>query len=144
MKYFKVKTSSMFPSLIVSDKVLVLKTKNYLVGDIVIYKKNDIIICHRIVKMLVDAFIIKGDNSLSTEMIRRDMILGKVIMVNRSKIFPTIIRRLIAFFSFLQSRLAFSQIEENNWSRRFFKLFTNPFLYIVYLRKLVRYSKEIF
>ena len=46
--------------------------------DIPVYKVNDRYIMHRVIKVLPEAYIIRGDNCVNKEYVTDDMIIGKL------------------------------------------------------------------
>lgn len=92
----KIGGSSMLPIILPSDTAVVLKNKEYAIGDILLflYESNHIII-HRLLKIMNGKYYCKGDNSFRLEIVNYSDILGKVILVKRGNIImnpPTIPR----------------------------------------------------
>ena len=78
--FFNVKTGSMQPTLSVGDNIIVKKEKEYKVGDVVTYKKDDIYVTHRIVKIDGNSVTTKGDaNTTDDAPFDMDNILGKYV-----------------------------------------------------------------
>ena len=95
-------TGSMNPSIKVGDIVVVDKGNKrtetiYDVGDVIAYQKDNLIICHRIVKTLKSGNVIlyetKGDNNTSADelLVNEESILGKVKYRVKYLGYPTII-----------------------------------------------------
>ena len=93
--FFNVATGSMEPAISQNDIIVVEKTDDYEVGDIVTFEKDGNFITHRIVLITEDLITTKGDaNNTSDVSIKRDLIIGKVTKVYSSagiwqKIFTT-------------------------------------------------------
>ena len=77
--------TSMVPLILPSDKPLVRKAKNYKLNDIVVFKKDDRLVAHRIVFVYPDGYFqIKGDNNLTSDgRITKSRMLGRVDKVLR-------------------------------------------------------------
>lgn len=79
-KTYKVATGSMEPYLHVNDIVIIMKSNNYKVNDVITYKKNKEYITHRIVSINDDEIITKGDsNNTLDDPIKISNIVGKVV-----------------------------------------------------------------
>ena len=78
--------NSMYPLIELEDKLLLLKT-NGSIGkyDIVIYKVKDRYVIHRIIDEKEDEYIIRGDNCINKEYIKKDRILGYLDKIYRGK-----------------------------------------------------------
>lgn len=83
VEIYEVETGSMEHGIHVGDYVLISKKNEYVVGDIVTYKKDNYFITHRIIKSIDgDKVITKGDaNNAADEEISMNAIVGKVIFV---------------------------------------------------------------
>jgi signal peptidase I len=78
----------MAPLLEIGDKVLVQKvtTENIRRGDIIMYKKLNKLLTHRVIDILNNdgsAFLQKGDNDLAAEKVNKAEFLGKVTAVKK-------------------------------------------------------------
>ena len=80
---YEVETGSMEQGIHVGDYVLICRKNNYVVGDIVTYKKDDYYVTHRIIKSINgDKVITKGDaNNVADDEIDKSAIVGKVILI---------------------------------------------------------------
>lgn len=88
---FRVVTGSMEDTIKVNDYIIVKKTKNVKVNDIVTFEKDGSFITHRIIKKDGNEIITKGDaNNAEDDPITKDMILGKY--VRKSKILGFLIK----------------------------------------------------
>ena len=78
---FEVKTGSMEDGIHAGDYILIIKKKEYKVGDVVTYKKDGYHITHRIIEKNGENVITKGDaNNVSDDEIDISSIVGKVII----------------------------------------------------------------
>jgi signal peptidase I len=92
LDFFEVNGFSMWPFLRQQDKCIVKKVpfESLKIGDIVLYKANGVVVCHRLIGTNKDennrwVFYIRGDNSFKPEMVTEDMFLGKVIGILKGK-----------------------------------------------------------
>lgn len=93
-RVYRVGSGSMNPYLKVGDYILIGKSSNYKIGDIVTYKNKDSYITHRIVYMNGEKIVTKGDsNNINDEFINKKNIVGKLLLK----------LRIITFISFLLS-----------------------------------------
>lgn len=79
---------SMVPLIHPSDKIVVKKTAFFKTNDIVVFKKNDRLIAHRLIYIDPQKkyFIAKGDNNLKSDgKLRKNQVLGKVEIIERGK-----------------------------------------------------------
>ena len=82
IEIYEVKTGSMEDGIHPGDYVLIYKKKNYKVGDIVTYEKDNYYVTHRIIKENSKGVITKGDaNNTEDDEIKKDSIVGKVIII---------------------------------------------------------------
>lgn len=73
-------SGSMEPTLSVDDVILVKKTNDYEVDDIVVYQKGFELVVHRIIEIKKDIIITQGDaNNVADHEITKDSIKGEVI-----------------------------------------------------------------
>jgi signal peptidase I len=88
----RIKTSgpSMFPLIRTGDKVILRPEKNLKVGDIIVFKRDDQMVCHRLVRVFERDGIkyqTCGDTHFGLdEPILANQILGKVIKIEREKV----------------------------------------------------------
>jgi len=74
---------SMYPTLKKGDQVLVVGSKTYNVGEIIVYTFEDRgILIHRILRLEGNKLFCKGDNAYRLEQISEKNIIGKVTAVN--------------------------------------------------------------
>ncbi len=78
---------SMFPLILPSDKIVIAKTSSLKVNDIVVFKKKERLIAHRLIYIspAKDFLITKGGNNLKSDgRIKPNQILGKVSSIKRN------------------------------------------------------------
>lgn len=79
---------SMNPTLFEGDKVIIKKSNEYIIGDIIVFNyKNEGILIHRLLKY-DGRYFCKGDNALRLEDIEYNQIIGKAVLVNNTTIQP--------------------------------------------------------
>ena len=79
---FSVATGSMEPAIKQNDIILIKKSKNYTVNDIVTFKGENAYITHRIISKRGNTIITKGDaNNTKDATIEESQIIGKVVKV---------------------------------------------------------------
>ncbi len=85
---FRISGHSMMPYLKPYDRVIVSSIPYYFskpkIGDVVLFRYNDKMLIKRIKKFSSKSIFVKGDNvrdSLKTKPIKRDAILGKLILI---------------------------------------------------------------
>ena len=77
---YKVETGSMEDGIHAGDYILIYSKKDYKLGDVVTYKKDNYFITHRIVRIVDDKVITKGDaNNANDAAIDISSIVGLVI-----------------------------------------------------------------
>lgn len=92
---FLLRTSgfSMWPFLKGGERVIIKKIPIEIlsIGDIILYRRKDLIICHRLIKKNKNKqnwmLYARGDNSLGFEFITEQMFLGRVIGILRNNRF---------------------------------------------------------
>lgn len=73
-------SGSMEPALSTDDLIVVRRTQEVAVGDIVVYQNGTILVVHRIVAIDGDSVVTKGDaNNVADDPIGRDAIKGTVL-----------------------------------------------------------------
>ena len=93
--------TSMFPLISTGDRIIVSPVKEYAVGDIVVFRRNDALVCHRLVRFFerdgTRCGQTRGDSFLNPdEPVPVERILGKVIMIERGGLsFPRRVLLLI-------------------------------------------------
>lgn len=95
-----VKGSSMFPILRTGDSVIVTFPDNLRKGDIILFRKDENIVCHRIMKIINIGgkvfYITRGDSLLYEDgPVSSEDIIGKVLVIERAQM--TMPRRLLLF-----------------------------------------------
>lgn len=87
---FQIATGSMEHELFAGDYIVVEKTDDYKVGDIITYKEEGYYITHRINEMDENKVVTKGDaNNSSDSPISRDKIVGKFLFKEKIITFLT-------------------------------------------------------
>lgn len=75
-------TGSMSGTIEIGDGVIVELTSDIKEEDIIVYKKEENLITHRLIEMEEDRLITKGDaNNVQDDPITKDVVIGKVIFV---------------------------------------------------------------
>lgn len=97
---FKIASSSMETNYYIDDYVIVLKTDNYEVGDVITFKENNSYITHRVVDINGDVITTKGDaNDTNDDSIDKSEVLGKV--VGKSLILTFVMKYRIALIGII-------------------------------------------
>lgn len=129
MKYFDlglfiVRSGSMNPELKIGDVIIVKKYNQYRIGDIITFKEKDNYITHRIINVINNKYVTKGDfnNTEDLELVKNDNVIGKVIYVSKHylDIFKIII---IVYFSTIIIYIVVKFISKDF----FYKKFINKF-----------------
>ena len=95
--FFTVLSGSMEDTLHIGDNIIVKKSNDYKVGDIITYKLDNSYITHRIVKIDGDMITTKGDaNDTEDIPFKKDNILGK--FVYKSKILNFLVKNKLVIF----------------------------------------------
>ncbi len=88
LSFFETTGFSMWPFLKAGEKLLIKKTptENLKVGDIIIYRADNQLVCHRLIKKTKERerylLYVRGDSSVSgPEPITEEMFLGKAISI---------------------------------------------------------------
>ena len=80
--FLEVLTGSMSGTIEIGDGVIVKITSDIQKEDIIVYKKEENLITHRLIEMEKDKLITKGDaNNVQDDPITKDMVIGKVVFV---------------------------------------------------------------
>ena len=103
-------SGSMEPELSIDDLIIVKKSDNYDVGDIVVYQRNYELIVHRIVEINGNNVITKGDaNNIEDDPISKKQIIGKVVHIARNICkYVKVITEPIVFVPFFITILLFN------------------------------------
>lgn len=73
--------TSMLPILHPGDCIKVCMKDEYVVGDIIVFfYKKDILLVHRLLKVVNGRYFCKGDNSFRLEDVEKEAIIGAVIL----------------------------------------------------------------
>lgn len=115
---FEIATGSMEHELVPGDYIVVEKTDNYKVGDIVTYLEDGYYITHRINKIEKDSITTKGDaNTTLDNPISKDKIVGKFLFKERILPFLTKYKVLVIAILFALIILE-SAFKEDNKSKK--------------------------
>lgn len=75
-------SGSMEPTLSVDDLIIIKKTDDYKVDDVIVFQTEGIVVVHRVVGMEEDMYVTRGDaNNVNDEPIHEKNIIGEVIFV---------------------------------------------------------------
>ncbi|MDP2157041.1 MAG: signal peptidase I [Nitrospirota bacterium] len=82
---------SMFPLIRTGDRIIIKSVRSPALGDVIVFKKNDELVCHRLRRIFVEngtTFLqTKGDNQFKPdEPITSSEILGKVVEIDRGNV----------------------------------------------------------
>lgn len=80
-KFYTVQSGSMLPAIKIGSLVIIKKSVDYRVGEVITFKTGRTPITHRLLAIKDSIYITKGDanNSTDTEPVQKYQILGKVI-----------------------------------------------------------------
>ncbi|MEM0025067.1 MAG: signal peptidase I [Zestosphaera sp.] len=82
-----VEGKSMEPLLWTGDVVVVYKSSEIRVGDVVIYESRGSYVIHRVIEVRSNCYLIKGDNNpIPDGCIPKELIAGKVLSIGNSVI----------------------------------------------------------
>jgi hypothetical protein len=101
---------SMFPLIYTGDRITVSPEKDLVIRDIILYKRDDQMVCHRLVRVFekdgVKYYQTQGDSFFGLdEPVIAGQILGKVIRIERDNV--SVARRILIF---LHPVLKFSKL----------------------------------
>ncbi len=118
--FFETSGFSMWPFIRPKEKLVIKKVpvEDLRSGDIILYRANNQLACHRLVKKNRDFLYARGDNSMSSpEVVTKEMFIGKVVGIVKNN-------RMISFTS---------------WRNRL----TNSFMVII-APLIIRFLKPIY
>ena len=99
---FDVASGSMENGIHIGDYIIVKKTNEYNVGDIVTYEKDGYYVTHRIIKIEGDKVTTKGDaNNTEDEEFNRNQIIGRYIKKSNALKFIINTKYLLFSLAFL-------------------------------------------
>jgi len=92
--------SSMFPLITTGDKITISPGENFVIGNLIVFTRNDQMVCHRLVRAFekggIKYYQTQGDSFFGVdEPITSDQILGRVIKIERENVSLT--RRTLIF-----------------------------------------------
>lgn len=80
---------SMLPTLQEGDTILISKSQNYELGDILVFAyPTEELLVHRLIQKTENTLYCKGDNAFRLEEVSPNQVYGKVVMVNGLEILP--------------------------------------------------------
>lgn len=78
--------TSMFPTLLPFDSVIIARSDSYKPGAILVFTyKSEGYIIHRLLGISNNQYFCKGDNSFRLEEVNKENVLGKVLFVKRGE-----------------------------------------------------------
>ena len=89
---------SMFPLIKTGDKITISPAKCFGVGDLIVFKRDEQMVCHRLVRVFekdgIKYYQTRGDSFFSLdEPVTSDQILGKVTKIERENV--SLMRRIL-------------------------------------------------
>jgi signal peptidase I len=89
---------SMFPVIRTGDRITLCPDKDISLGDIIVFRRNCRMVCHRVVKIFeknnIRYYQTRGDSFFTLdEPVTRDQILGRVMKIEMGKV--TLARRIL-------------------------------------------------
>lgn len=107
--FFTVLSGSMQNTLYVGDNIIVKKTDEYKVGDIITYKKDNTYVTHRVVKLDGDYVTTRGDaNTVDDEPFNKKYVLGR--FVYKSALLNFIIKNRLIIITIIISIIIASMV----------------------------------
>jgi len=113
-RYATVASGSMSPEININDVIIIHLNAEYEVGDIISYYDGENIITHRVVNILDDNIITKGDaNNVEDRSVSKENVLGKVVaIIPHVGSILNALGSLPAVFVYLISIIAFMLLED--------------------------------
>ncbi len=100
--YFQVKTGSMSKTIEKKDLVIIKLTDKYKVNDIITFQDGNSFITHRLISINDNNLITRGDvNNTEDEPIKKDQVIGKVVLIISTSFIIKIMGILIILFIIL-------------------------------------------
>ena len=76
--------TSMYPSLLPADSVIVARRETYPLGSLLVFSyKSEGYLVHRLLRVSNGRYYCKGDNSLRLENVGEEQLVGRVIFIKR-------------------------------------------------------------
>ena len=74
---------SMMPAIEAGDIVIVdTQPEKISIGDVIVYRYGDLLVGHRVIGIVKEGYITKGDNNLYTDyLVTKDRVVGKIVWV---------------------------------------------------------------
>ena len=68
-----------------TDHVIICRAEEGLkTGDVALYRRGSDLVLHRVIGLLPEGYLIRGDNCIGTETVRREAVLGKLCGIQRN------------------------------------------------------------
>jgi len=103
--FFETSGFSMWPFMRPKDKLLIKKSPvdDLRAGDIILYRADKQLVCHRLIRKNRDFLYARGDNSIfSPEVIPKEMFIGKVVeIIKNNRMFSLVNWRNRSINSFI-------------------------------------------
>ena len=90
--YLKIISGSMEPTYEINDYILVKKTNDLGINDVIVYKENNYYVTHRLIDISNNVYTTKGDSNNASEEISKNKVVGKVVY--HSKLLSVVINIL--------------------------------------------------
>lgn len=76
---------SMYPTFLKNDLLVIIPSDTYNLYDVVLYKKDNRYVAHRIIDVKDDFYIIRGDNAITDEVVPKECVLARIDSLIRNK-----------------------------------------------------------
>lgn len=76
---------SMYPTFLKNDLLVIIPSYTYNLYDVVLYKKDNRYVAHRIIDVKDDFYIIRGDNTITDEVVPKECVLARIDSLIRNK-----------------------------------------------------------
>lgn len=76
---------SMYPTFLKNDLLVIIPSDTYYLYDVVLYKKDNRYVAHRIIDVKDDFYIIRGDNTITDEVVPKECVLARIDSLIRNK-----------------------------------------------------------
>ena len=116
IRLLQIKSGSMYPVLNVNDFILIKKSDDYNIGDIITFNvDNKYLVTHRIIEEQENKYVTKGDNNNSEDenTVKCENVKGKVIVIIKEKYLRIIVIILLIFILIYLIKKGFYN-EKNN------------------------------
>ena len=108
--YFQILTGSMESTINIDDVVFVHITDKINEIDVISYESDNSVITHRVIDVLDDGYVTKGDNNNTSDgVIEKDKVIGKVVYIAKGLgRFKKVIMEPIVFIPFIAMVILFT------------------------------------